>query len=75
MNVAENLIEDILALPSPKLIELRRALDKIAPESAERRRKTRVRVLENTAGSLAGAESDDFEKAIEELGQQGLKNG
>ena len=75
MNVAEELIEDIRALPAAKLVQLRRALDEIDPETATRRREARACILEETAGSLAGPESDDFEAAIEELGKQGLDHG
>ncbi len=75
MNVAEELIEDIRVLPAAKLVQLRRALDEIDPETAARRREARARILEETAGSLAGSESDDFEAAIEELGKHGLADG
>ncbi len=75
MNVAEELIEDIRALPAAKLVQLRRALGEIDPESAARRREARARILEETAGVLAGPESDGFEAAIEELGKQGLADG
>ena len=72
MNVAEELIEDIRALSASKLVQLRRVLDEIDPEIAERRRQARARILEETAGSLAGPESEKFEVAIEKLGKQGL---
>ena len=75
MNVADELIEDIRGLPAAKLVQLRRALDEIDPETAARRRQARTRVLEETAGSLAGPKSDNFEAVIAELGKQGLADG
>ena len=72
MTVADELIDDIRGLSAAKLVELRRALDKIDPDTAARRREARMQVLKETAGSLGGAESDGFEAAIEELGKQGL---
>lgn len=67
--VAEIIINDIRSLPAPKLIKLLRVLNEIDPEGARHRTEQRNAILEQTAGSMAGPEGEEFERALEELGK------
>ena len=72
--VADAIINDIRSLPAPKLVKLLHFLNEIDPEGAERRRKERNAILEQTAGSMAGPEGKGFEKAIADA-QKGSAEG
>ncbi len=60
MSVIESIVRDLHELPPPKLVEVARYIHGLHPKSVERRQAA----LLATAGCMAGAEGEDFERAV-----------
>jgi hypothetical protein len=59
MTVIESIVRDLRELPPPKLVEVAHYVRGLNPLSHERRRAA----LLATAGCIAGADGEDFERA------------
>jgi hypothetical protein len=62
MTVIESIIKDLETLPASKLVEVADYVSRLNPK----RRDERIAALKATAGYLAGAEGETFEKAVRE---------
>jgi hypothetical protein len=60
MSVFDSIVRDLRELPPPKLMEVARYVHQLNPKSHERRRDA----LLATAGCMAGADGEDFERAV-----------
>jgi hypothetical protein len=60
MTVIESIVRDLHELPPTKLVEVARYVHGLNPKSQERRRAA----LLATAGCMAGAEGEEFERAV-----------
>ena len=64
MTILESIVRDLHELPAPKLVEVSNYIHTLypSPEGVERRRDA----LRSTAGCMAGAYGEDFERAVRE---------
>jgi hypothetical protein len=60
MSVIDSILRDLHELPPGKLAEVARYVHGLNPKSNERR----LAALAETAGCMAGAEGEDFERAV-----------
>lgn len=64
MTILESIERDLRELPAPKLVEVSNYIHALHPsaENAERRKAA----IRSTAGCMAGADGEDFERAVRE---------
>lgn len=60
MSVLESIMEDLKTLTVPRLVEVAGYVHRLNPDVQKRRREA----LSTTAGSLSGADGEDFENAF-----------